>query len=448
MGRLFGSDGVRGVANAGLTCETVMNIGRACAAVLCESNPRPRVLIGWDTRASSEMMVAALTAGLCSVGADVELLGVIPTPAVAYLTRVRAAELGVSVAASYTPCEYSGLKLFDGAGRLSAENLQRIEAVLLDGAGTIPCPVGGEIGRATTLPRGAEEYLWYLASTAADLRGMRVAVDCANGAAGASAVQLLTDLGATPVPLNNEPNGRNINERCGVAHAESLADYVKAHKCFGGIALDGDGERCVAVDEKGNLLDGDRLLAAFALDRKEKGTLHGNTVVTTPLANLGFFRFCEAHGIAVQSVQAGEVAENMQTSGAALGGDSTGALVLREFSPVADGLLTAVQLLTLCREKGCKLSALGAQMPRSPQVLLTVKADDRTKAAYVADKALAAHIEKLNASLGGEGRVTVRPSETEPLIRVMVEGREFDEINRVALTLAETIKQAIGAYTI
>lgn len=448
MGRLFGSDGVRGIANAGLTCETVMNIGRAAGAVLCENGKRPHVLIGWDTRASAAMMVAALTAGLCSVGADVELLRVIPTPAVAHLTRTRGADLGIAVAASYTPCEYNGVKLFDATGRLSEEKQQRIEAVLFDGAGTIPCPVGGEVGCATSLSRGLEDYLWHLASTATDLRGMRVAVDCANGAASEAAVQLLSDLGATPVPLNNEPNGHNVNEGCGIAHVEGLAEYVKAHKCFGGIALDGDGERCVAVDEKGNLLDGDRLLAALALDRKEKGALPNNTVVTTPLANLGFFRFCEAHGITVQSAETGTVTATMQTSGAAVGGDSTGAVVLTEFSPVADGLLAAVQLLTLCREKGCKLSALGEQMPRSPQVLLTVKADDRAKAAFVADTALSAHIEKVNESLGSDGRVTVRPSETEPLIRVMVEGRGFDEINQVAVSLTNTIKQAIGAYAI
>lgn len=449
MGRLFGSDGVRGVANAGLTCETVMNIGRAAAAARTVEGHRLQVVVGWDTRASSAMLAAALTAGFCSVGAEVQLLGVVPTPAVAYLTRVREADLGVAVAASHTPCEYNGLKLFDRAGRLSAADEARIEAILLDGAGEIPCPVGGDVGRVTTLPRGAEEYVRYLGSTATDLRGMRVAVDGANGSAGEAMAQLLTDLGATPILLNSEPNGRNINELSGVAHINGLADYVKAHKCFGGIALDGDGERCVAVDEKGNLLDGDRLLAAFALDRKEKGTLKENAVVTTPLANLGFFRFCQTHGMAVHTVAVGDtVAEEVARAGAMLGGDSTGAVILREFSPVADGLLTAVQLLTLCREKGCKLSAVGEQMPRSPQVMLTVKADDRAKAAYMADKTLAAHIAALNASLNGEGRVTVRPSETEPLIRVMVEGREFHEINQVAVALADTIKQAIGVYTV
>ncbi|MBE6757052.1 MAG: phosphoglucosamine mutase [Ruminococcaceae bacterium] len=449
MGRLFGSDGVRGVANAGLTCENVMNIGRAAAAMLAADGRRVQVAVGWDTRASSEMLAAALTAGLCSVGADVQLLGVVPTPAVAYFTRVHEADLGVAVAASHTPCEYNGLKLFDRAGRLSAADEARIEAILLDGAGEIPCPVGGEVGRVSTVSRGAEEYLWYLASTAADLRGMRVAVDGANGAACEAMAQLLADLGATPIRLNCEPNGKNINASCGVAQVNGLADYVKAHKCFGGIALDGDGERCVAVDEKGNRLDGDRLLAAFALDRKEKGALKDRAVVTTPLANLGFFRFCETHGMAVHTVEVGgAIPEEAARVGAVLGGDSTGALVLREFSPVADGLLTAVQLLTLCREKGCKLSAVGEQMPRSPQVMLTVKADDRAKAAYMADKTLAAHIASVNASLGGEGRVTVRPSETEPLIRVMVEGREFHEINHVAVALAATIKQAIGAYAL
>ncbi len=449
MGRLFGSDGVRGIVNAELTCETVMNIGRAAAAMVAAEGRRPRVAVGWDTRASSEMLAAALTAGLCSVGAEVKLLGMVPTPAVAHFTRVGEMDLGVAVAASYTACEYNGLKFFHRAGRLSPADEARIEAIVLDGAGEIPCPVGEAIGRAVTVPRALEDYLWHVVHTVPDLRGMRVAVDCANGALSGAAAQLLADVGVIPLPLNDQPNGHNINVGCGVAHTQELAEYVKAHKCFGGIAFDGDGERCLAVDEKGNLLDGERLLAAFALDQKEKGTLRESRVVTTPLSNLGFFRFCEQHGIAVHTTSTVcRVEEDVRTTDSLLGGDPSGAIVLRALSPTADGLLTAVQLLALCREKGCKLSALGEQMPRSPQVMLSVKADNRAKAAYAADKALAAHIAALNVSLNGEGRVTVRPSETEPLIRVMVEGRAFDEINRIAVALTETIKQAIGAYVI
>lgn len=448
MGRLFGGDGVRGIANAGLTCEAAMNIGRAAGARLAADTPHPLVLVGWDTRPSSEMLAAALAAGLCSVGAEVQLLGVVPTPAVACLTRAREAALGVAIAAAHTPCEYNGIKLFDKAGARAFAIEKDVEAILLDGAGEIPCPIGGDVGRITTAVRAAEEYRRHLASTVDNLRGMRLLVDCANGAAATVAEPLLSGLEANLILLNDTPNGVNINAQCGVAHAEALADAIKAHKCFGGIVLDGSGERCLLLDEKGNLLDGDRLLAALALDRKEKGTLPRDTVVTTPLANLGFFRFCEEHGLhAVTTDEGKTVAETLASQEWMLGGDPAGAVILREFAATADGLLTTIQLLALCREKGCKLSAVGEQMPRSPQVLITVKADDRQKAAYAADKALAAHVAALNASLA-TGRVTVRPSETEPLIRVMVEGRAFDEINQVAVTLADTIKQAIGAYAL
>ena len=450
MGRLFGTDGVRGMANTALTCDMAMNIGRALGVAVGGDHP-PCVLLGQDTRRSSKMFAAAVATGLCSVGATVRMLGVVPSPAVAYLTRAHGADAGVMIGAAHTPCEYNGIKVFDRDGQKSAALEQRIEAVMLDGAGVMPCPVGGDVGTVTDLPRAAEEYVQYLTATAAvDLRGMRVAVDAANGAAAITAERVFRDAGAEPLMLNTAPDGVNINNGCGTARVEGLVEFVKTHKCFAGIAFDGDGERCIAVDEKGNLVDGDRMLAAFALDAKEKGTLAENTVCATAFSNLGFFRFCEEKGIRVVTAEAGSraVAQAMTEAGCVLGGEPTGSLVMKAFSATADGELTALQLLTLCREKACKLSTIEAQMPRSPQVMFTVKADAAAKAAFVADKALQAHIAEVDASLGGEGRVTVRPSETEPLIRVMVEGREFDDINRVAVALADTIKQTIGVKTV
>ncbi len=450
MGRLFGTDGVRGMANTALTCDMAMNIGRALGVSVGEGH-RPCVLLGRDTRRSSAMIAAAVAAGLCSVGVEVRMLGVVPAPAVAYLTRASGADGGVMIGAAHTPCEYNGIKVFDHEGKKSSALESRIEAVLLDGAGVMTCPVGGDVGTMIEQPRAAEEYVQYLTSTApADLRGMRIAVDAANGAAAVTAERVFRDLGAEPLMLNVQSDGVNINDGCGTAQVDGLVEFVKTHKCFGGVAFDGDGERCVAVDEKGNLLDGDRMLAAFALDAKEKGELAGESVCATQLSNLGFFRFCEEKGIRVVTAETGSraVAEQMAAAGCVLGGEPTGSLIMKKFSATADGQLTALQLLAMCREKGCKLSAIEAQMPRSPQVMISVKADAAAKAAYVADKALLAHIAEVDASLGNEGRVTVRPSETEPLIRIVVEGREFDDINRVAVALADTVKKAIGVKTV
>lgn len=449
MGRLFGTDGARGVANAELTCELSMNIGRAAASVLAAvAGGRPRVVIGKDTRVSSDMLEAALVAGFCSVGADVQLLGVVPTPAVAYLVKEYGADAGVMISASHNPCEYNGIKLFNSEGyKLSDEIENQIEAIVLDGAGEIPCPVGGEVGRVTRCERAADDYIRHLlATTDVDLRGMKLAVDCANGSASATARRLFTDLGADCVFLSDTPDGVNINEKCGSTHIDVLADYVKAHKCFGGVAFDGDADRCLAVDEKGNLIDGDKMIAALAIGMKEKGELKGDTAVGTVLSNLGFFRCCEEHGIKAVAAKVGDryVLEEMLKHDYMIGGEQSGHIILKKYATTGDGQLSAIQLLALCREKGQKLSAMGEIMQRFPQVMINVKADVNQKAIYAADKALAAELEAANASLGNNGRVLVRPSGTEPLIRVMVEGRDFDEINQLAVELAEKIRIAIS----
>ena len=449
MGRLFGTDGARGVANAELTCELAMNIGRAAASVLiAAAHHRPRVVIGKDTRASCDMLESALAAGFCSVGADVELLGVVPTPAVAFLVNEYGADAGVMISASHNPCEYNGIKLFNGQGyKLSDELEEQIEAIVLDGEGTLPCPVGGDVGRVTRCERAVPDYIRHLlGTTGVSLRGMKLAVDCANGSASATAPQLFSDLGAECVFLSHEPDGVNINADCGSTHIERLSEYVKAHKCFGGVAFDGDADRCLAVDEKGNLIDGDKIIVGLALDMKEKGELPGDAAVGTVLSNLGFFRSCEGYGIHAIAAKVGDryVLEEMLKNGYAIGGEQSGHIILKKFATTGDGQLTAIQLLAACREKGCKLSAFGEVMQRFPQVLINVKADAAAKAVYAADAALSAELQRINDAFEGNGRVLVRPSGTEPLIRVMVEGRDFDEINQLAVDIAEKIRVAIG----
>ena len=448
MGRLFGTDGARGVANTELTCETAMSIGRAAAMVLIEvEHRRPRVLIGKDTRVSSDMLEAALVAGLCSVGADVQLLGVVPTPAVAYLVGKYQADAGIMISASHNPCEYNGIKIFNGEGYKLSDNLEEeIEAIVLDGAQTPPTPTGGGIGRVSRCDHAVDDYVRHLLDvTDVDLRGMRLAVDCANGSASATARRLFSALGADCVFLNDQPDGVNINENCGSTHIEQLADFVKKLKYYGGVAFDGDADRCLAVDEQGNLIDGDKIIAALAMDMKEKGELDGNAAVVTVMSNLGFFRFCEQNGITPVSTKVGDryVLEEMVNSGYAIGGEQSGHIIFRHHATTGDGQMSAVKLFAMAREKGVKLSRIGGMMERYPQVIINVKADAAQKAKYAADKALAEEISKANASLGRDGRVLVRVSGTEPLLRIMVEGREFDAINDLAVQLGETIKAAI-----
>lgn len=450
MGRLFGTDGARGVANTELTCEQAMAIGRAAAMVLIEAkHGRPRVVIGKDTRASSDMLEAALAAGFCSVGADVELLGVVPTPAVAYLVSLYKADAGVMISASHNPCEYNGIKIFNGEGyKLSDALEEEIEAIVLDGAQTPPTPVGGDVGRISHCDKAVDDYVRHVASvTDVNLRGMKIAVDCANGSASATARRLFSLLGADCVFLNDQPDGVNINENCGSTHIEQLAEFVKKLHYFAGIAFDGDADRCLAVDEEGNLVDGDKIIAALAIQMKADGCLDGDAAVVTVMSNLGFFRCCEANGVKPVATKVGDryVLEEMREHGYKIGGEQSGHIIFLDHATTGDGQLSAVKLLSLCREKGQKLSRVASVMERYPQVLINVRADAQQKARYAADQALADYISGANDSLGRDGRVLVRVSGTEPLLRVMVEGRDFDEINRCAVEIAERIKASIAA---
>ena len=450
MSRMFGTDGVRGVANEELTPLLAMQLGQAGAYILTRENKhKPTIMVGCDTRISGDMLANALMAGICSVGANAVYVGVIPTPAIAYLTQKYKVEAGVVISASHNPCEYNGIKIFNGEGYKLSDSLEEeIEAIVLDGTRIPPCPTGGEIGRVTHCKSAVDDYVRHLLSTTnVDLRGMRLAVDCANGSASATARKLFSSLGADCVFLNDQPDGVNINENCGSTHIDQLAEFVKKLKYFAGVAFDGDADRCLAVDENGNLLDGDKIIAALAVRLKEQGNLPGNTAVATVMSNLGFFRFCEQHGIDVVSTKVGDryVLEEMVENGYAIGGEQSGHIIFLQYATTGDGQMSAIQLLSMCREQGVKLSRIGEMMERYPQVLINVKADAGQKARFGEDTALAAEVEKANASLGRDGRVLVRVSGTEPLIRIMVEGKDFDDINRLAVELGETIKARIGA---
>lgn len=449
MGRLFGTDGARGVANRELTCELAMNIGRAAAKVLISAeHRRPKILVGKDTRASGDMLETALAAGLCSVGADVYQLGVVPTPAVAYLVKEYGAQAGVMISASHNPCEYNGIKIFNGDGYKLSDTLEEeIEAIVLDGAECLPSPEGGDVGRVHVCDTAVQDYVRHVQSVAeGDLKGMKLAVDCANGSASATARALFSALGADAVYLNEEPDGVNINENCGSTHIDKLAAYVREHDCFAGVAFDGDADRCLAVDENGKVVDGDQIMAALALDMKDKGELAGDVVVGTVMSNLGFKRCCEENGIRAVATKVGDryVLEEMIRGGYALGGEQSGHIILLRHATTGDGQMSAVKLLAACRRREMSLSKLCGIMEHYPQVMKNIRADNAQKAAYNADETLAALIREADEALGREGRVLVRQSGTEPLIRVMVEGKDFNEIDRLASRLADQIAAAIG----
>lgn len=448
MGRLFGTDGVRGIANRDLTPELAMAIGRAAALVLTDAKGRrPTVVIGKDTRRSSDMLEAALTAGLCSVGADAVSLGVVPTPAVAYLAGQYRADAGVMISASHNPFEYNGIKLFSGDGYKLPDRLEEeIEAVVLDGMRRLPIPVGGAVGRACTAPDAAADYVGHLVAAApCRLDGLTIAVDCANGAASETAQRLFTSLGARAVLLHHTPNGENINDHCGSTDMTALIDYVKTHDVFGGVAFDGDADRLLAVDEHGEVIDGDQIMAALALAMKRRGTLKRDTVVATVMSNLGFMRCCEQHGITPLTTAVGDryVLEAMRAGGYSLGGEQSGHIILLDDATTGDGQLSAVKLLCACREQGQSLSAFCGAMVRFPQRLVNVRADAPQKARFQADAALQRLIEEENAALGENGRVLVRVSGTEPLIRIMAEGNDEKEIRRAVETISHRITAAI-----
>lgn len=449
MGRLFGTDGVRGIANMDLTCELALRIGRAAAMVLSgEGRRRPLVIVGKDTRTSSDMLECALTAGLCSVGADVLAAGVVPTPAVAYLVEKYKADAGVMISASHNTAEYNGIKVFGGDGHKLPDALEeQIESIVIDRAQTGKLPTGQEVGKVLRCPKAVKDYVDHLTSSAMySLDGMKIAVDCANGSASATAGKLFTDLGAEADILFDSPDGENINKGCGSTHLEFLQSYVREHGLEAGVAFDGDADRCLMVDAKGSVIDGDFILAICALDRKQRGKLAKNALVGTVMTNMGLGAFCEENGIKFVATKVGDrfVLEEMEQEEYSLGGEQSGHIIFRDIATTGDGQLTAVQLLSLMKRSGKTLEELASVMTRYPQAMENITVSKEGKLAFYTDPEIKAAVEKAKQELGKNGRIVVRASGTEPLIRVMAEGKDIDEITRVLKETAEVVKQRLA----
>lgn len=445
MGRLFGTDGARGIANKELTCELATNIGRAAAYVLTEkTTEKPKVLIGKDTRVSSNMLEMALAAGLCSVGADVVLVGFVPTPAIAFLVKDREADAGIMISASHNPCEYNGIKIFDSNGFKLPDALEEeIEALVLDDMSPVEFPVGGDVGSVFMRYDYVDLYIDHLAeSVNADLTGLKIAIDCANGCASYTAQKLFTRLGADVHMMHDSPNGVNINARCGSTHMDDLIDYVNGHEVDLGLAFDGDSDRCLAVDENGKLIDGDRMIAVFALDMKNRGILKDETAVVTVMTNLGFKHFAEQNGIAVRETKVGDryVLEEMVKNDYKIGGEQSGHIIFRDFATTGDGQLSGAMLAAILKKSGKSASEVASVMTVLPQTLVNIKASAELKAMLDTDSDIINAIEKVKNTLGKRGRILVRASGTEPLIRVMLEGEDIAEIKRLAKGVAAVIE--------
>ena len=448
MGRLFGTDGVRGVANKDLTCELAMKLGRAAAAVLTNKSTRhPRVIIGKDTRLSSDMLENAMAAGLCSVGASVVLLGVVPTPAVAYLVEKYKADAGIMISASHNSYEYNGIKIFSGDGFKLPDDLEeRIESLILGEAPLPAAPADSDLGTVETAPNALRDYIDHGKSTVHfSLDGLEIALDCANGSSAMTAETLFTELGAKVHMLANEPNGVNINDGCGSTHMESLIEYVKTHKVDAGIAFDGDADRCLAVDENGEPVDGDFIMAICGLDMKSRGKLNKNCIVGTIMTNLGFIKFCEANGIHFEATKVGDryVLEEMLLENYSFGGEQSGHVIFRDFATTGDGQLTAAQLLSIMKRREAKLSSMTTVMERYPQTMKNIRVSPEGKLAFYTDPKVKQAIDAATKTLAGNGRVIVRPSGTEPLLRVMVEGQDLALIEKIAEDISEVIKEEL-----
>ena len=445
MSRLFGTDGVRGVANDELTPLLAMQLGQAGAYVLTKENKhKPTIMVGCDTRISGDMLANALMAGICSVGANAVYVGVIPTPAVAYLTRKYKVDAGVVISASHNPVEFNGIKFFDGEGYKLPDALEdEIETIIKSGMNEIKFPIGANVGKIKYRTDAREEYINHsVQSVNVDLSGLKIVVDCAEGAAYYTSVEALRDLGGNIVPLHNMPDGTNINANCGSTHMQELQARVVYEKADIGLAFDGDADRLLAVDEMGNIVDGDQIMAIVGMHMKENHELVNDTIVATVMSNLGFFLMGEKNGIHMEQTKVGDryVLERMKEIGASLGGEQSGHIIFLKENTTGDGLLSALHLLKVIVETGKKLSELAGIMEVLPQALVNAKVPNHKKEHYMEYPEIADAIQKLNNKFAGEGRVLIRPSGTEPLVRVMIEGKNQQMIEKDAEQLAELIQ--------
>ncbi|MFD1737590.1 phosphoglucosamine mutase [Bacillus salitolerans] len=446
MSKYFGTDGVRGVANSELTPELAFKVGRFGGYVLTKDKQRPKVLIGRDTRISGHMLEGALVAGLLSIGAEVMRLGVISTPGVAFLTKALGAQAGVMISASHNPVQDNGIKFFGSDGfKLSDEQEREIEELLEQEVDSLPRPTGKDLGQVNDYFEGGQKYLQFLKQTVDDdFSGIHVALDCAHGATSSLAVHLFADLDADLTTMGNAPNGLNINEGVGSTHPESLANVVLEKGADVGLAFDGDGDRLIAIDEKGQIVDGDQIMFICAKYMKNQGQLKHQTVVSTVMSNLGFYKGLEESEIKSVQTAVGDryVVEEMKKNGYNLGGEQSGHIVFLDYNTTGDGMLTAIQLVNIMKMTKKPLSQLASEMRKFPQLLVNVKVNDKYK--VMENEKIVSTIQAVEAEMNGNGRILVRPSGTEPLVRVMAEAPTEEKCREVVEKIANVVTNEMG----
>ncbi|MBQ2794942.1 MAG: phosphoglucosamine mutase [Oscillospiraceae bacterium] len=447
MGRIFGTDGVRGIANEKLDVELALAISRAAGIIIkSQSTEKPKVIVGRDTRLSGTMLEAAVAAGLSSVGCDVELLGIVPTPAVAYLVKKLGVSGGVMITASHNPYQYNGIKYFGSTGfKLTDEQEERIEGIVLDGSEPIEFAPTEEIGRITRNKKAVDFYIEHIAGAVGDLSGIKIAVDCANGASYYTAKRVFEKVNAEATFLNCEPDGTNVNRECGSLYTAGLGKYVKENGFDIGVAFDGDADRCLAVDENGELIDGDMFMAILAERFAKEGRLKKNIFIPTIMSNMGLFKFAEEHGMSCYPTKVGDryVLESLLKLGASLGGEQSGHIIIPEYMTTGDGELSALMLIESMKLSGKKASELKKIMAVYPQVMVNIEATPEMKE-RLNDAEVKSYLDIETGRLEGDGRILVRPSGTEPLIRIMIEGKDKEKINALVLECAETLKNLIS----
>lgn len=450
MGRLFGTDGVRGVAISELTTEAAMLIGRAAAVTLAKnSRHKAKILIGKDTRVSCDVLESALIAGICSVGADVHTIGILPTPAVAYLTVKYGADAGIMITASHNSFEFNGIKIFSASGyKLPDEVEEEIERLVFDAQDEMQPTGNDNLGKFIFEKNAEWDYVRYLLKYIdSDLSRMRVVIDCANGAAYSCAEKFFNGIGASVVMINNKPNGININLECGSNNPELLSKAVLDNHANVGLAFDGDGDRCLVVDEKGNVIDGDNIIALLALSMKNEGKLRSNTCVVTQMTNLGFFKWAKENGIVVSTapkVGSGYVLERMISDNYNLGGEQSGHIVLGDLETTGDGELTGAKILEILKKSGKKMSELGKVFEPYPQILLNIRIRQEYRGIWRQIPDVVEMIDYCSEKLADDGRILVRESGTEPVIRIMAEGRSEEAIYQYANAIAKVVKNRLG----
>jgi len=448
MSRLFGTDGVRGVANKELTPDLAYKLGRVGAFVLAEhEHHTPKIIVGCDTRISCNMLESALVAGICSVGASALVCGVVPTPAIAYLTRKYGCDAGVVISASHNPFEYNGIKFFSNLGHKLPDSIEdEIETIIHGGESKVPMPVGEGIGTRQYREEALMDYVDYVHSTlTTDLSGMKVAIDCANGACYEAAPALFEKIGVSFTMINASPNGININKDCGSTHTGQLCEIVKCGDFDLGIAFDGDADRMLVCDERGEMIDGDVIMAILAKDMKARGKLSGDTIAVTVMSNIGLDVFAKANGMKTAKTKVGDryVLEEMLAEGYSIGGEQSGHVIMLEYNTTGDGLLNAVQFMQVIKNSQMPVSENAKIIDIYPQVLVNAHVSNKNKYGFLEVPEIAEMCKALENEFHGEGRVLIRPSGTEPLVRVMIEGKDQEFITEKANALAKLIEKKL-----